>query len=183
MKHDMIKLAYEVAARAHKDQLDKSGAPYIDHPAMVMHMVRGKNNKVVALLHDTVEDTDVTITKLAQLGFPDKIISAVDAITKRKGEPEEDYIVRVKGNKIALTVKIADLEHNADLTRISNPTGKDFERAKRYNVLKAQLIGSMSKYKLTSPFGGNKIAAEAQRGFLTQDSASRPTGSFGGMDS
>jgi len=104
--------ALEVATAAHDGYTDKVGVAYIQHPLAVAAAVEGTQEKIVALLHDVVEDTEVTLDDLRGHGFDEIIIAAVDAITKRKGEPLEDYLARVKANPVALAVKFADIQHN-----------------------------------------------------------------------
>lgn len=127
-------MALSVAQEAHRGQVDKGGHEYILHPLTVAAMVYSFDESIVALLHDTVEDTDVTLQDLLDKGFPPYIVEAVDAISRRRGEGREDYIRRVKQNRLAAAVKIADLRHNSDLSRIPNPTEKDQERVKRYTA-------------------------------------------------
>lgn len=126
-----VELAQSIAVTVHNGQVDKGGNPYIIHPATVASHVDTEDEKIVAWLHDVVEDTPMTINDLRCL-FSDSIINAVDAITKRDGENRHDYMVRVRNNPIACRVKIADLIHNCDITRISNPTAKDFNRVDKY---------------------------------------------------
>ncbi|MDR1184900.1 MAG: HD domain-containing protein [Coriobacteriales bacterium] len=123
--------ALRVATEAHAGQTDKGGRPYISHPLTVAAMVKG-DAVVVALLHDVVEDTAVTLEDLRSAGFSDAVISAVDAITRRKGEHDVPYLARVRENPLALTVKLADLTHNSDITRIANPSDTDKKRATLY---------------------------------------------------
>ena len=86
------------------------------------------------MLHDVVEDTDVTVNDLKEAGFSDEVVSAVSTITKKAGEDYEEYLNRVKQNPIALRVKIADIEHNSDISRIPNPTEKDLNRLEKYKI-------------------------------------------------
>lgn len=126
----MILLALQIAAAAHKGQKDKGGNDYINHPLRVAELVEGEEEKMVAFLHDVVEDTRVTLEDLKSSGLSQSVIEAVDAITKRQGESYHDYIERLIQNPIALAVKIADIKHNVDLSRIPNPTKKDIQRTK-----------------------------------------------------
>lgn len=128
----MIDLAYSIAEKAHAGQKDKGGQDYFNHPLYVASLVATKNEKIVALLHDVVEDTDITIDYLKQQGFSCDIIDAIDAITKQENEPYEEYLKRLIQNKLAFSVKIADMTHNSDITRIPNPKQKDFDRVKKY---------------------------------------------------
>lgn len=128
----MLDKALWIAFNAHFDQLDKGGRPYILHPMTVALNVNTTDEKIVALLHDVIEDTSVTLDDLRKEGFPDNIIEAVNVLTKRDGEDYESYLHRVKKNHLATTVKIADLKHNSDLSRLKEITDKDRKRAKKY---------------------------------------------------
>jgi len=134
------KSAYRIAKQAHKNQKDKAGKKYMQHIRAVTRMVKTPEQKIVALLHDVVEDSDYKLDDLRREGFPETIVRAVDAVTKRPQEPYRDYIARVMTDPIAVAVKIADATHNGDLRRIKNPTGKDMIRSARYrhtvNVLR-----------------------------------------------
>jgi len=134
----MINLALKIAQKAHEGQKDKGGKPYINHPIAVAELVESPTEKMVALLHDVCEDTDVTIDDLRAAGFSDDVLNAVQAITKVNGESYEEYLERVARNPIATAVKIADMTHNSDLGRILSPSPRDFERVERYqaNILK-----------------------------------------------
>jgi len=135
----LLALAIAIAYKAHDGQLDKAGKPYITHPLTVMAQMDTIESKIVAVLHDAIEDSDLTITDLAQQGFPDLITEAIAAITKLDAEDYADYIARVKSNAIARKVKIADVTHNMDLSRIANPTAKDFQRLEKYKQILDQL--------------------------------------------
>ena len=128
----MLVKAFITAARAHRGQKDKAGKAYILHPLYVAAHTKGRKAKIVALLHDVVEDTSITFTELIFAGFDAEIVEAVMAITKMKFEDYSDYIKRVKLNELARRVKIADLKHNSDLTRLKVITPKDEARQKRY---------------------------------------------------
>ena len=105
---------------------------YIAHPVAVSYMVESLDEKIVALLHDVVEDTYVTLEALKSLGFGNDIIVAIDAISKKAGESTEDYMRRVKNNKLACSVKKADLVHNMDISRLKTVTEKDIDRLDKY---------------------------------------------------
>lgn len=111
--------AIRIAVAAHGDQLDKGGLPYILHPLHVMDTVDGIDAKIVAVLHDVVEDTHVTIEGLRYHGFTQEVLDAVEAVTKRKGERKEAYWARVKANPLALQVKLADIAHNSSEERLA----------------------------------------------------------------
>jgi ADP-ribosylglycohydrolase len=109
--------AIALATAAHAGQTDKLGIDYIQHPLGVMAKVHGRDEKIVAVLHDVVEDTDVTLDDLRAQGFAEHIVRAVDAVTKRKGEPLAESMARVAADPLAMTVKFADLAHNANPER------------------------------------------------------------------
>lgn len=130
---DKIELARIIATGAHYGQVDKGGSPYIGHPSSVASMVDEGVEEIVAWLHDTVEDTNITLSDIEEL-FGKEVRDAVDAITRRKGEDRSVYLKRVKDNPIAKNVKVADLMHNSDLGRIKyRPlTQADYDRTDRY---------------------------------------------------
>lgn len=128
-----------LAKQVHANQVDKGGRPYINHPIKVSKMVQSPTAKIVALLHDVCEDGDVTSDELRAYGFNDNIVKAVDTLTRRSDESYEAYIKRIKGNKLALEVKIADLKHNSDITRIPKPTEKDILRVEKYKRILKEL--------------------------------------------
>lgn len=114
--------AAALAKRAHSGQTDKSGHPYIEHPARVAALVESRGGSTesmaVAWLHDVVEDSAMTLTDLAEAGMPSAVIAGVDAITKRTGEERAAYLARVRENPLALSVKTADVDDNTDPGRI-----------------------------------------------------------------
>lgn len=112
----MYMLAKKIAIRSHRGQKDKCGIAYIKHPLAVAALVRGRTLKTIALLHDVVEDTDVTLEQLAKL-FPANVVAAVDAISRREGERYFDYVCRCNRNRLAKVVKLADLAHNTSADR------------------------------------------------------------------
>lgn len=141
----LVEAARLVATAAHAGQVDKGGAPYIEHPAFVADRVRwlgGDEVEVAAAwLHDVVEDTRFTLDTLASV-FPESVMGAVDALTRRDGEPYFDYVERARGNEAACLVKISDLEHNLDESRLGD--GADVEatsaRMERYREAMRRLI-------------------------------------------
>ncbi|MFD1291476.1 hypothetical protein ACFQ5B_17425, partial [Laceyella putida] len=128
----LLEKALSIATKAHSGQLDKGGKPYILHPLSVMMRVDSLEEKIVALLHDVIEDTEITISDLQQAGFYEKIIDAIQAVTRQNDETYEQFIERIAHNPLAIQVKLADLEENMDLSRISEPTPKHFQRLERY---------------------------------------------------
>lgn len=107
-----LKLAIEIANSAHDGQLDKAGQPYILHPLRVMLSFEAEEDRIVGVLHDTVEDTYVTPQLLRRSGFSDRIIDAVLSVTRNRGESYEDFILRARENEIGRRVKLADIEDN-----------------------------------------------------------------------
>jgi len=136
----LLDLAIKIAQKAHEGQFDKADQPYILHPLTVMAQMDDVESKIVAVLHDAIEDSDLTITELSEQGFSLSVTEAIAAITKLDGELYDDYLLRVMGNAIALKVKIADVRHNMDISRIANPTVKDFQRLEKYQKVLNQLI-------------------------------------------
>lgn len=138
-----IQQAKELASQIHAGQKDKAGEPYIHHLKTVASKLseEGENEDVIIVgwLHDSVEDTDITLDEIQHL-FGDVISTAVDAITKRKNEHYDDYLLRVKSNPIARRVKLADLSHNMDLSRLNKITEKDLLRLEKYKHAKAFLL-------------------------------------------
>ena len=127
-----LEKAISIAAQAHEGQLDKAGAPYILHPLRVMLKMTTDQARIVAVLHDLIEDTDWTIERLVQEGFDPAIRAAVDCLTKREGEGYEAFIQRVQLNPLAVKVKIADLEDNMDGSRLKEVTEADEKRISKY---------------------------------------------------
>ena len=132
MKQSQSEKAYEIAKRAHLGQIDKAGEDYIKHPEKVASFVNSDEEKAVAYLHDVIEDTKLTLEDLREYGFSEEVLKAVDVITKKKGQDYQTYLNFVKENKLARVVKLADLRHNSDLTRLINITEKDIERKEKY---------------------------------------------------
>ena len=128
----MIEKALQIAIKAHKGQTDVGDKPYILHVLRVMNSLDNDEEKITAILHDVVEDTDWTFNKLKKEGFSNEIIEAIDSVTKRKGEDYFAFVNRSKNNIIGRIVKIADIKDNANIKRIDNPKKKDFERVERY---------------------------------------------------
>lgn len=128
-------LAINIASNAHLGQMDKGGNPYILHPLWVMHKVRhlGIKYMIVAVLHDAVEDTDVTYEELRSKGFNFEVIEALKLLDHSDDSvPYEDYIEKLATNCIAREVKLRDLEHNSKITRLKGLRQKDFERLVKY---------------------------------------------------
>jgi (p)ppGpp synthase/HD superfamily hydrolase len=135
--HDMIVLA----TNRHANQFDKGGNPYILHCFAVMYLVESEDYEVkqIAVGHDLVEDTDVTWEDLIREGFSDRVIQGIMALTKQRGETYEQYKNKVKSNKDAVLVKMADLRHNSDITRLKGVAEKDIARIAKYMQFYSEL--------------------------------------------
>jgi len=123
-----------MAIGAHQGQQDKAGQPYILHPLRVMFRQVEPEAMIAAVLHDVVEDSDITLDQIAEAGFSKAVIDAIRLLTHDQGTPYMDYIKRVATNPIARQVKIADLIDNMDLDRIPNPQEKDHLRLAKYQL-------------------------------------------------
>jgi len=124
--------ALQIAIRAHEGQKDKSGRDYVMHPIRVAERCKSPKAKVVALLHDTIEDTEVTADYLKGQGFPEEIVEGVLSVTKREGEPYQEFVRRAARNPIGKEVKLADLEDNMDLRRLGELTDEHVTRLRKY---------------------------------------------------
>ena len=129
---EKIKKALEIAFDAHKDQVDKAGLPYIYHPFYLATQMETEDSIIVALLHDVVEDSHYTVEDLENHGFSTTIIAALRLLTHEDSEDYITYIHRVKENELARIVKLADLKHNSDESRLSHIDDKARERLNRY---------------------------------------------------
>ncbi|MGO5268286.1 GTP pyrophosphokinase [Parafannyhessea umbonata] len=132
-------IAQAIARKAHAGQTDKAGAPYIEHPAHVAAQVSGDKAKATAWLHDVVEDTPTTFDDLRAAGVEDDVIDALELLTHDKSVPYLDYVSNLKHNALARTVKLADLTHNSDLSRLTKVTDADRERVQKYRLAIALL--------------------------------------------
>ncbi len=129
----LLEKAIRIATQAHRGQKDKFGKPYILHPLRVMGRVETKEQKIVAVLHDVVEDCDGwTFAVLAARGFPKHLLDALECVTQRKGESYPAFVRRSASNPIARRVKLADLEDNMDLRRLPCITERDRKRLNKY---------------------------------------------------
>jgi len=135
-----LERAIEIAATAHTGQLDKSGQPYILHPLRVMLAVNSEHERMAAVLHDVVEDSEITYDDLISEGFPEEVVEAVRVLTRAKGASRIDAARKAVQNPIARVVKLADVADNSDLSRIPNPTEKDHARLKEYEQVREILL-------------------------------------------
>ncbi|WP_302593571.1 GTP pyrophosphokinase [Faecalibaculum rodentium] len=129
---DQVQLARSIAKDIHCGQLDKGGQPYFLHVEAVADSVAGERQKAAAYLHDSLEDTNLTADDLRKYGVNQDVIRLIQLLTRGPGESYQDYIRRLSRDPEAGKIKLADLRHNADLSRIPQPTEKDRQRRKKY---------------------------------------------------
>jgi (p)ppGpp synthase/HD superfamily hydrolase len=139
----LLEQAISIATKAHCGQRDKAGFPYILHPLRLMLKQKSLEAMIAAVLHDVVEDSSITISDLEEACFPGSVIQALTLLTHDKEQPYPKYIEAIGTNKLAIQVKLADLQDNMDLSRIPNPRPKDYARLERYS-LAYQYLSSVS---------------------------------------
>lgn len=137
---EYLELAIRLAVNLHAGQFDKAGKPYILHPLRVMNAVNTIEEKIVGVLHDTVEDTDLTLDELLNTyKFPDNIVKSVGFITKEKGTSYKEYILNIKEDELARVVKLADIRDNSDIFRLHEVEEKHLKMVKKYHWSMKQL--------------------------------------------
>ncbi len=124
----------EVCYEAHKGQKDHGGTPYVFHPLHLAEQMSTEDEVVTALLHDVAEDTDVTMEMLKEMGFPGRVMEALALLKHEPGTPYMAYILQLRSNPLARRVKMADLAHNSDLTRLQKVTACDRKRKLKYRI-------------------------------------------------
>ena len=129
---DATKKALNLCFEAHKNQRDKSGMPYVFHPFHLAEQMPDEDCTIVALLHDVMEDTGYSTSDLKALGFSETVLDALNLMTHDNQVPYLEYVAALKHNRIARTVKLADLRHNSDLSRLDNVNDKDLRRVEKY---------------------------------------------------
>ena len=129
---EKTKKALKLCFEAHKDQVDKSGLPYVFHPFHLAEQMQDENTTIVALLHDVVEDTEYTLDDLRAMGFGDEVMEALSYMTHDPAVPYMEYVARIRENDIARRVKLADLRHNSDITRLDSIDQKALDRVAKY---------------------------------------------------
>jgi len=129
----MLEVALSIALESHNGQLDKAGQIYILHPLRLMMKFSNMEERIVAVLHDVVEDSDVTLDDLASKGFSKKVISAIGCLTKKENETYDNFINRIIVNDLARKVKIEDIKDNLDITRIHTINDVDLQRIVKYH--------------------------------------------------
>ena len=129
---ELTKKALKLCYAAHRDQVDKSGMPYVFHPLHLAEQMDDEDSIVAALLHDVVEDTEYTLRDLEALGFPPQVLEAVGMMTHDPAVPYLEYAAKLRDNPVARTVKLADLRHNSDLSRLDTVDEKALRRVEKY---------------------------------------------------
>lgn len=132
---NLTKRALKLCFESHKEQVDKTGLPYVFHPFHLAEQMDDEISTVCALLHDVVEDTDLTLADLAEMGFPTEVTEVLALLTHDPAVPYMDYVKEISTNPVATKVKIADLTHNSDLTRLD--TVDDYARERNQKYMKA----------------------------------------------
>lgn len=148
---DLFEKAILIATKAHSGQIDKGGNPYILHPINVMIKMSNETERIVALLHDVIEDTTMTYEDLRNEGFGDDIIIPLKNLTKKDDETYMEFIKRAKIHPISKNVKMEDVKNNMDITRIKNPTEKDYARIEKYKRALNELLNPMDKRNIKYP--------------------------------
>lgn len=129
---ELTKKAMKLCFDAHRDQVDKTGIPYVFHPIHLAEQMTDEISTVCALLHDVVEDTDYTFADLETMGFPKRVIEVLTLLTHEAGVPYMDYVSAIAKDPVAKQVKLADLSHNSDLTRLDIVDEKALARVEKY---------------------------------------------------
>ena len=129
---DLIKKAMILSYEAHRGQYDKGGLPYIFHPFHLAEQMSKEETVVIALLHDVIEDAEYTIQDIADMGFPQVVLDALMCLTHDKAVPYMDYISKIKQNPLARVVKLADLQHNSDVSRLNSVDEETVQRIQKY---------------------------------------------------
>lgn len=135
----LLERAIKLAEKYHKGQFDKGGNPYIEHPLRVMENVESIEEKVLAVLHDVLEDCDVSKDQLIKAGIPEHLVEKLEILCKGKNEKYFDYIDRIKTDQSTINVKLSDLNDNMNLKRLKEVTEKDINRIEKYKKAKVIL--------------------------------------------
>ena len=143
----LTKKAMQICFAAHKEQVDKSGLPYVFHPFHLAEQMTEEDAVCVALLHDVVEDSDYTLADLEAMGFPKAVLEGIALMTHDPAVPYMEYVAAIGRHPVARAVKLADLRHNSDLSRLDIVTDHDFQRAEKYAAA-ITLLESMEKKEI-----------------------------------
>ena len=156
---ELTKKAMKISFEAHKEQVDKNGLPFIYHPIHLAEQMESEDEICVALLHDVVEDTDITSEQLKEIGFTEDIIYALELLAHDDDMPYMDYVKRIKRcSDLAKKVKLADLAHNSDLSRLDSVTETDKKRADKYK--QAQLLLSLENSRIYGAVIGDIVGSK-----------------------
>jgi guanosine-3',5'-bis(diphosphate) 3'-pyrophosphohydrolase len=150
-KGQLLSKALAIAIKAHENQFDKGGVPYVLHVLAVMHYLKAEEDEelqCIALLHDTIEDTDTTYEYLQSQGMTPRIIAGVASLTKQRGETMQQYKDKVMTNVDAIKVKMCDLRHNSDIRRLKGLTEKDFKRTQAYHIFYSELKEKLNECRI-----------------------------------
>ncbi len=132
-RNALIERALAIALEAHTGQVDKAGQAYILHPLRLMHAMQSDEQRIVAIMHDVIEDTDWTLNRLREEGFGERVVRAIDAVTNRPGEDYDEFVMRAKADPIGRAVKMADVEDNMNTRRLETLKDKDLKRLAKYH--------------------------------------------------
>ena len=155
---DKTKNAMKLCFKAHKDQVDKSGMPYVFHPFHVAEQMTDETTTIVALLHDVVEDTDFTLEDIAAMGFGQDVVAALSLMTHDKSVPYLDYVAKIRDNPVAWKVKLADLAHNSDQSRLDVIDEKVKERLEKYRRAIAILDPSVQNISMDLSYNNHSVS-------------------------
>lgn len=158
---ELTKKAMKICFEAHKNQLDKSGMPYVFHPFHLAEQLEGEYEVCAALLHDVMEDTGASPDDLRKKGIPEAVIEALLLLTHDKSVPYLEYVAKIGENPVARAVKLADLRHNSDLSRLDTVTEKDRKRVLKYKQA-VEILGGEAEDDLVSRAAS--FAAKAHAG-------------------
>ena len=137
-----LEQAIKVALEVHSGQVDKAGEIYLLHPLRLMFKFQTEDERIVAVMHDVVEDGEITLENLRLLGFSDSVVNAIDCLSRRKDEKYEDFISRISMDKLARKIKIEDIKDNLDLTRLGCVGDKELKRIEKYHRSLKLLLNS-----------------------------------------
>ena len=134
--NELLERAIKLAEIYHEGQFDKGGSPYIEHPFRVMNGVESIEEKILAVLHDVLEDCNISREQLIDEGIPEYLVEKLEILCKGKNEKYFDYIDRIKNNSVTINVKLSDLKDNMNLQRLKEVTEKDMKRLEKYKKAK-----------------------------------------------
>ena len=162
----MVAQALAIAEQAHEGQVDRAGAAYIFHPLHLALAAADEDERCVALLHDVLEDTEVTAAQLVGAGFSARVVRAVEALSRHPDEDYSAFVERVSRDRLASRVKLLDLAHNSDLSRLpGTPTAHDLARVQKYQAAAARLRAELAKRNLQlllSPASSARASQDAR---------------------